>query len=154
LSAACGLEFLLVSARVRWLVWTLFTIAWTVALLLPRPPVDTRSLDVQISSAQEPVLPFGKLVHLAAYAVFAMLSGWLRVRRRWLLLGFLLAHATLTEYAQTLLPTGRSGQWRDVAFNGAGIVLGVLLTSRWWRKTAAFENCASIATQDNAGRLS
>ena len=71
-----------------------------------------------------------KTLHVAAYAVLAGLSGWLRVpsRFRWILLFVIMAHAPATELLQ-LLVEGRTGSLRARITRPA-------LVSRWILKGA------------------
>src|SRR5438067_1101160 len=112
------------SPRVRWAVWALYVVAWTRSLLVENP----------VRGVVDPALAFklflfSKTVHVTAYALFAVLSGWLHVRRphRWLLLAFMSLHAFATEYGQHFFVT-RHPSLRDVGLDHAGIALGVLLT--------------------------
>jgi hypothetical protein len=118
------------SLAVRYAVWLIFALAWTVALLVPAPTKgsDPRSLETMFTVS--------KVMHVGAYAVFAALAGWARPTAwlRWLLLGVLIGHAMLTEYLQMVLEemTGRTGQWSDVGLDCVGIAVGVLLTWKSW----------------------
>jgi hypothetical protein len=118
----------------RWL-WLLFTIAWTIALQVPKPFKETGYPPID-----EGLFTFSKTVHVAAYAVFTVLSAWmaLPVRYRWLLLVFLIGHAMLTEYVQYLLHDicGRTGQWSDVGLDAIGIGIGAACTWKSWRARA------------------
>jgi VanZ family protein len=122
-------------ATTRWVIWLVFSGAWTVALLTPHP--------VHIAHA---VLPddnafyFGKTLHVAAYAFLVVLTSWLLVtnRVRWMLLACLSFHAFATEFLQNYVPE-RSGSLRDVGLDHLGLVLGLLLTFPWWwRKSGAY----------------
>ncbi len=113
----------------RWLIWTLFLAGWTALLVFP------------ISSHTGPLaeIPAGsrfwiaKSMHVVGYALLTVLCFWLRTPRPWpfLLLFFVMAHGTATELIQ-LYVAGRSGQLHDVAFDHAGVLLGLLLSWRWW----------------------
>jgi VanZ family protein len=114
----------------RWLLWAAYVAAWTTALLLPVPEtgdwtVEELSLDLKFL--------FAKSLHVAAYAVMAGLTGWLRAPSRYrpLLMLFLMAHGTVTELLQ-LYVSHRTGSLADVAFDNLGVALGVLGTWRWW----------------------
>jgi VanZ family protein len=76
---------------------------------------------------------FSKSLHVIAYALLAILSGWLRVpwRFRWLLLVFIFAHGVCTELLQTLV-VSRHASLRDVALDHLGAVLGLGLSWKWW----------------------
>lgn len=114
----------------RWLVWILYVLAWTKALLTPIPAPATEVL------GPHPLLAFlfNKSLHVAAYLVLSILSAWLHVPRRWrwLLLVFMSLHAVGTEYGQQFVAT-RHPSWRDVGLDHLGICLGVALSSKWWR---------------------
>jgi VanZ family protein len=113
-------------------VWTIYLLAWTAALLTPYPVAVARSV-----SPPELRLLAAKSLHVAAYALLAVLSGWLRPpgRSRWLLLALLCAHAAATEFGQRFVAT-RSASWRDVGLNHLGLLLGLALSWRWWRAPA------------------
>ncbi len=127
------------AANVRWLIWWGYTLLWTAALLVPvpdRPP----GIPEDVWSYQIKVL-FAKSLHVAAYAVFTMLSGWLglSVRGRWLMVGFLIGHAASTEFLQWLLPTGRTGCVRDVLLDVLGISIGLVLSRKLWLGSSSGE---------------
>lgn len=113
---------------VRWLVWGIVLAVWTVGLLSPQP-VD---LADRMLTAQAGFLSF-KAGHVAAYAVLAVLSGWLHVRprHRWLLLALLSLHAFATEYCQRFVPP-RTPSWGDVGLDHLGLLVGLGLSHRWW----------------------
>ncbi len=115
--------------KVRWLIWLAYLAAWSTALLVPLPDIG-RTWTVNHISLK---FLFAKAVHVGAYAVLAVLSGWLLVptRFRWLLMFFLAAHATSTELLQRLVP-GRTGTLTDVGIDLAGIALGCLVSWKWW----------------------
>jgi VanZ family protein len=117
----------------RWWLWLVYVLAWTGALLMPFPGGSSIA-DLEFN------LRFfiGKTLHVSAYAVLAALTAWLRAPMRWrfLLMFFLMVHATLTEVLQyTIESLGRSGELLDVALDHAGIAIGMLLTWRWWAET-------------------
>jgi VanZ family protein len=112
----------------RWLAWSLFLLAWTLALLTPQP--------VQVADAVLPddaVFPTSKALHVTAYALLAILTAALplRHRTRWWLLGLLVLHAAGTEFGQQFVPP-RTGSLRDVGLDQVGLVLGVVCTWKWW----------------------
>jgi VanZ family protein len=116
------------AAKYRLLIWTVYMTAWTVALLIPIPikgKWTVSEIDLKFL--------FAKSLHVAAYAVFAMLTGWLRVpsRFRWLLTFLLAVHATLTELFQQHVP-GRTGRIEDICLDLGGVFLGCMVTWRWW----------------------
>src|SRR5207249_10590864 len=98
--------------RLRWSLWVVYAALWTAALLTQLP-----------LAARDAVLPAdfgfpaGKVLHVAAYAVFTILTASLPValRWRWTLLAFLSLHAMATEYLQQFVD--RSGSWRDVGLD-------------------------------------
>lgn len=114
----------------RWLVWSLFCLAWTAALIVPVPPPDELPLGELLSARRVLV---AKSVHVGAYATFAILSGWLPVTFRWriFLMFFLMLHAVGTEFIQLHL-SYRSGTLADVLFDCLGIALGCGISWRWW----------------------
>ena len=62
----------------RWLVWTAYGSLWTAALLTTFP--------IEVRDAVVPA-PYtfsaSKVLHVSAYAVFAVLTGWLALGRPW-----------------------------------------------------------------------
>jgi VanZ family protein len=125
-------ERLSFSPRPRWALWLLFLSLWSVGLLVPNP---ARFTDGWLSREARFLLAKG--LHVVAYALLAVLSGWLRApfRYRWMLLVFMSAHALGTEFGQRFVAT-RTGSWRDVLLDHLGVALGVVLTWRWWRAPA------------------
>jgi VanZ family protein len=114
--------------RLRWLIWLVFVLAWSIALVVPlKGGSDWVVNDINVKFL------FAKSVHIGAYAVLAMLSGWLFVpaRFRWMLVFFMAAHATSTELLQQLVP-GRTGTLNDVGLDLIGIGVGFLLSWKWW----------------------
>lgn len=114
----------------RWLIWTLFCVAWTAALVAPVPSTDGLPMGEFLDSRRVLV---AKAVHVVAYAMFAMLSGWLPVAPRWrlLLMYLLMVHAVATEFTQLHL-SYRSGTLSDVLWDHLGIAIGFGLSWRWW----------------------
>jgi VanZ family protein len=113
----------------RWLIWWIFAIVWSAALLRPEPVHAA-----EVTFPEEGVrYVAGKTLHVGAYAVLAVLSSWLPITRpwRWLLLVVLSAHAMGTEFIQQFVPE-RTGSWRDVGFDHIGLILGVLVSWKWW----------------------
>lgn len=118
----------------RWLVWICFLVLWTTLLLLPGRIFDRIGLNqTQVFGLSRPML--AKLLHVSAYALFAVLSGWLLVpaRYRWLLLFFIVTHGTATELIQKFIP-GRDGRLIDVGWNNLGVFLGLLIGWKWWSR--------------------
>jgi VanZ family protein len=110
------------------LLWGLLLLGWTAALLTTYP--------VHVAHAALPPpaqFPTAKVLHVSAYAVLAALSAWPRPlgRLRWLLLAFLSLHAAGTEYLQQYVPL-RGPSAADVLIDHAGILLGVVVTWKWW----------------------
>ncbi|MCI0643130.1 MAG: VanZ family protein [Gemmataceae bacterium] len=119
----------------RWLIWSFYVALWTVALLLP-PEVPEAIVNHEIIRDRKFLI--GKTVHIVAFAVMTILTGWLRSPPRWrlLLLAFLLVHPTVTELLQ--LEVGRTGLLTDVALDQVGVALGLALSWKWW-----FENTSA-----------
>jgi VanZ family protein len=115
--------------KYRWIIWGLYVAAWTTALLVPLPGGS----GWKVHNVSLKFL-FAKTLHVSAYALWAMLSAWLLVPRRWrlLLLVLMVVHAAATEFLQTFVP-GRTGNLRDVGLDLIGIGIGCLLTWKWWR---------------------
>jgi len=120
--------------KVRVLIWGCYVVAWTTALLVPVPPPPVEALrdpDVQFTLA--------KTLHVAAYALLAILTGWLRLGGpwRWLLLVGLFGHGVLTEFFQWYFPAlGRTGCVPDVIRDWVGVTLGLILSWKWWLRKA------------------
>jgi VanZ family protein len=118
---------------VRWLVWLIFVIAWSLALELPvEPPERTPGREVII----EYKVFIAKSLHVGVYAFFTALTVWLPVplRYRWILMFVLMLHAWGSEMLQEAFEPfcHRTGQLSDVGFDAIGIVVGAALTWRWW----------------------
>jgi VanZ family protein len=116
------------SAGTRWLIWGLFLAAWSLALLTPHPVHVAKAILHSESSFY-----FAKGLHISAYAVLAILTGWLRVSapERWVLLALLFLHALATEVLQSFVPE-RGPDLVDTARDHVGLLIGVLLSWRWW----------------------
>ena len=114
----------------RWLLWALFAGVWTTFLLLPAHAIEGLPGHEIIHGRKYLV---AKSLHVIGYVVLTVLSGWLLVpaRFRWLLVFFVMAHATGTELLQQVVP-GRTGDLRDVGFNQLGVLLGLVITWKWW----------------------
>src|SRR5260370_23556306 len=85
----------------RWLIWTAYVAGWSAALLTTKPA------QVAAATLAPPAQPYtGKTLHVVAYAMLAVLTGWLQPPRwlGWLLLLFLSLHACGTEYGQQFVP--------------------------------------------------
>jgi VanZ family protein len=113
----------------RLLIWLLFVVAWTASLLTPLPD-DDRPDDHPVVRAK---FYSTKSLHAVGYAVMTILSGGLRAPLRWrlLLLFFVMAHAGVTEQLQTYIP-GRTGRVRDVCLDHLGVLVGLVLSWKWW----------------------
>jgi VanZ family protein len=114
--------------KFRALVWSVYTAVWTTALLTPQP--------VQVADAilsKENSFFAFKTLHVSAYALLTILTGWLNAPSRWrrLLLCFLSVHALSTEFCQRFVPN-RYPSWADVGWDHIGIVLGLILSWAWW----------------------
>lgn len=114
----------------RRVAWWLCVLVWTAGLLTTMPAHVNRSLFPA---------PLGfsvsKTVHVTAYAFLCALIPFLGTRG-WALLGFLSFHACATEFLQQWVPE-RSGSLRDVGLDHLGIVLGLMLSWRWWLPVAS-----------------
>jgi VanZ family protein len=126
------------AAVVRWLIWTFVIIAWTVALEAPVPIPESPGSGSSVLTAR---MLFSKSLHVAAYAFLTVLSAWPRLptRYRWLMMFFLMAHATATEVLQVALHEwcGRGGSLWDVALDQIGILIGFVIGWKWWMRPDA-----------------
>lgn len=121
--------------RWRWVIWSVYLSAWTIAILYPVPPqtgiehIDAVELNRYIVA---------KSAHLCGYALLAILTGWLRapLRYRWQLVFVVMAHGTATEMGQWAMRemhmSIRMGQLHDVAYDNVGTLIGVLASWKWW----------------------
>jgi VanZ family protein len=123
------------SSRWRWVIWLLFVLAWSTALLVPDPVGfvfghGDGSLDIP----DDVKFLMAKSLHVTAYALAAILTGSLHApgRWRWVLLAFWSLHACGTEIGQLFVPT-RTGSVRDVVLDHVGLLIGLALSWRWWR---------------------
>jgi hypothetical protein len=122
----------------RWLIWKFYVTLWTIALLSPVIP------ETGMAHVDEFISPWryllAKAVHVTAFAVMTILTGWLHApaRYRWLLVFFLMAHATATEMGQWGMQqmewSVRTGHLHDVAYDDVGILIGLLVSWKWWMK--------------------
>ncbi len=140
----------------RWLIWLIYVIVWTWALLLPEPGEFARALLLgQGEGTPGPGLEvrerlleflqsflFSKALHVTAYLGLAVLSAWPKVpgRWRWLLVVFMSLHGMATEYLQGFEPS-RHPSWRDVGLDHLGVLLGMGLTWKRWLVPAGNTNC-------------
>jgi len=115
----------------RWLLWTIFLVLWTTALLTTEPVHMAH-----VVLAPRVIFPTAKLLHISAYAVVAVLSGWLIVpaRWRWLLVVFMCGHAFGTEFFQQFVPERVPSLW-DVGIDHVGIAIGLTISYKWWLKS-------------------
>ena len=120
------------SPKLRWVIWSAYTAAWTTALLTPHPAVVADEV-----LGEENAFYASKTLHVSAYAIMAILSGWLRLRSAWrrLFLAFLSIHALGTEFFQQFVPY-RYPSWTDVGWDHIGILWGIILSWRWWQEEA------------------
>ena len=112
--------------RLRWAVWLVALAGYTYLLVVPNdwlPPW----LQIRVSKKITTELTFGKLAHVASYAIltagtFLLPIGW----TGWAVCAVGMSlHGFGTEYVQTF--TGRQGCWSDVGIDHIGIVAGLLL---------------------------
>ncbi len=114
---------------VRWGVWTGFAAVWTILLLMPISESGENTLD-KVTLGRKFLA--AKIGHVVGYALLTGLCGWLRppARIRWMLLVLVIVHAPVTEFLQTYV--GRGGSLADVGLDFVGILLGLVLTWKWW----------------------
>jgi VanZ family protein len=113
----------------RWTLWGIYVAIWTTGLLLPLGTLDSIPEPDFVVSRK---YLFAKSIHVIAYAFLALFSAWLRVpaRYRWLLIFFIMAHATATEHLQLLVDRG--GSLFDVGYDTVGITVGIILSWNHW----------------------
>lgn len=121
-----------------WLMWAVALLGWTYLLVAPLDwlPSWLRFKGTGPSS----LLAWSKIGHFSAYAALAGIVWFMPVGRvgriaLWLILS---AHAFLSEFAQTYVPS-RSGDWMDVGIDHAGIAAGFLvggLIAHQWKSPA------------------
>ncbi len=118
-----------IEPKTRWAIWGLFLTLWTIALLYPFTGssigADEWTVDFRFL--------FNKSLHLLAYGIIAVLSGWLYspLRFRWLLMFAIMAHASLSELFQVVV-ANRTGHLLDVLFDHAGVALGLMVSWNMW----------------------
>jgi len=114
--------------RIWWALWCLYAIAWTTALLATFP---LAAKDTIVPS--EYCFETGKVLHVSAYAVFALLTSRLplSVAGLRLMLLFVVLHGPLTEFLQQF--TGRTASLMDVGFDLLGVGLGVVCSWPRWK---------------------
>lgn len=110
------------------LVWGIFVIAWTAALLTPLNFYQESTDFITLAKGLA-----GKTLHFVAYMTMTILTARLgaapRCRLLWLF--FVMAHAAATELLQEIVP-GRTGAASDVCIDHAGVLLGLLLSWGYW----------------------
>lgn len=111
-----------------WAIWLVLLSIWTLALVTTYPAQIKQQV-----LPREASFPASKMLHVSAYAFLAGFAAFLPSRGgwRWLPLVVLSLHGFGTEYWQTFVPM-RYGCWSDVAIDHVGILLGSLLTWKWW----------------------
>ncbi len=111
-----------------WAAWLILLVLWTLALVTPYP--------VQIRDQvlpHEVGFPASKVLHVSAYAFLAGFGSFLPLRGgwRWLPVLILSVHGFATEFCQAFVPL-RTASLHDVGLDHLGILLGLVLTLRWW----------------------
>jgi VanZ family protein len=121
-------------------IWCAFVLAWTASLLIPAPDQLAREILAWLFPSPQAGAELGnefwlasKSLHIIAYALLTILSGWLRVPWpwRWLLLVFISIHGFGTELLQHFI-VGRHASLRDVGLDHLGALLGLVLSWKWW----------------------
>jgi hypothetical protein len=126
----------------RWTIWVAYTPAWTVSLLVPRP-IEARSDQVVLWWS---LFVFSKIVHVSAYALWTVMTCWLRTALwvRILLVLVILLHGLGTEYLQLLMNIGRHGSWRDVGLDWFGTALGLVLGWLLFLRSPSAQNSVNL----------
>ncbi len=86
------------------------------------------------ASGAAPVPGADKLAHAAAFALLVLPMGWRRPAALTWLAPLALAYGGVIELVQPHV--GRSAEWADLAADGVGIALGVLLSRLHRRRRA------------------
>ena len=119
----------------RWILWSVFTIVWTIGLELPIEPPESMPVAEVIITNRKII---AKTSHVAIYAAWTALTPLVPVpsRYRWLLMFFLMAHAWGSEMLQVVLEPicHRGGSLTDVGLDVLGILIGPLIGWRWWTR--------------------
>ena len=118
--------------KLGWRIWCVYTILWTAALVSPfTGPEEFGGDEVLLGFNLRFLL--AKSLHLLAYTFWTVLTGWLRSPSpgRFFLLFFLMSHAVGTEIAQQYVE-GRHGVLEDAALDHVGILIGLIVSWRWW----------------------
>ncbi len=126
----------------RWIVWFAYTPAWTIALLVPRP-IEVRPDQVLLWWS---LFLFSKAVHVSAYALWSLMTCWLRTTLpiRLVLVLVMVLHAGASEYLQVLMNIGRHGSLRDVALDLVGIALGIFVGWRLFLRNLTTKKPVSL----------
>jgi VanZ family protein len=116
------------------LILLAYTIAWTTALVVPVPNAEELPFGEELFTHR---VLFAKSVHVSAYALFAILVGWLQWPQCWrpLLMCGLMLHGAGSEWIQENLTSTRSGSLSDVLFDHLGILVGLCISWKWWTRT-------------------
>ena len=114
----------------RWWIWLIAFLVWTVGLVVPSPGEAVRGFS-GVSITHKFLV--AKTTHVVAYCLLTMLAGWQQcaLRYRRFLLVILLIHGPVTELIQRFA-SNRSGRFLDVGLDYLGIVIGLVLTWRFW----------------------
>ena len=70
-------------------------------------------------------LVWDKAAHSIAFGLLTVIGLLMSTHRRWLVALGVLALGIAIEIAQTLMPFGRNGDWRDALADAIGVVLGL-----------------------------
>jgi hypothetical protein len=123
---------------IRWLIWFLFVVGWTIALELPVPSPE-RLPGAEFVMTYRVLI--AKTIHVSVYVFMTMLTSWLPLAPRYrpIAVFFLMAHAGLSELGQELLRDicHRGGSVGDVALDYLGIALGLVVGWRRWTQDPA-----------------
>ncbi|MHB1422537.1 MAG: VanZ family protein [Gemmataceae bacterium] len=131
--------------------WFGCLVLWTIALLTIFP--------VHLGQKFVPhgfQFPAAKCLHVAAYAFLTMYLARLPLGRWcWLGLAILSVHAVGSEFLQQFVP-GRHGTIHDVLIDHLGMLLGLVLTWKYWLSRSARsarERSGQLEPSDSASPL-
>lgn len=108
-------------------LWLVALTVWTLLLITPGNWFGS------VGAAKVGKVGAGKLLHVSAYAGLTAAIGWLPLsfsKRRLLVLAMIL-HGVMTEIIQTVIPY-REGCLTDVGIDTVSVLLGFILSYRWW----------------------
>ena len=138
--------------KLGWCVWSVYAILWTAALVSPYTGPEHFGAGAVLFNLSLKFL-IAKSLHLSAYAVWTILTGWLRPLLPWrfFLLFLLMSHAVGTEIIQQYV--GRNGILEDAALDQLGILIGLAVSWRWWADVGRGDELPSLSNEARERRM-